>query len=100
MTIPDAITKNPGTYRAILNGEDGVAGELTFSVVSGKFSQISLAPVSTMIVKDSTTLVTLSLQDQLGNAVTPDLYSVELSVEWCDLNAAGDAVQKLSLDIF
>lgn len=101
VTIPDAITKNIGTYRAILSGEDGVAGELTFSVVSGKFSQISLAPVSTMIVKDSTTLVTLSLQDQLGNAVTPDLYSVELSVEnGAILNAAGDAVQKLSLDIF
>lgn len=79
--LPAAITKNTGVYRAIFSGNDGISGELIFSVRAGELSQIELSPISTAIVKDSETLVTLSLFDKSRHSVDSDLFSVELRAE-------------------
>lgn len=95
------IAKRVGVYRAVISGADGVSGEFTFSVVSGPIASAVLNPVSSMILKDSTTIVTLSLQDRLGNAVSPDLYNIELSAEnGSIIDAGGNAKKSLSLSIF
>lgn len=99
--IPASVSKNIGVYRAIITGADGISGEMTFSVRAGELAKISLNPVSSAIVKDSETLVTLSLQDSLNNAVSADLFSVELIAENGSLvDVSGNSVQKLTLDIF
>lgn len=99
--IPTTITKNTGVYRALLIADDGVSGEITFSVTAGQISQISLKPVSEMMVKGSDTLVTLALEDSNGNSVSPNVYSVELSVEnGSIIDANGNFVKNLRLDIF
>lgn len=99
--IPENISKIVGVYRAIIEGDDGVTGEVTFSVVAGQVSQIKIKPVSTMMLKNATTIATLALEDRMGNSVTPDLYNIELSVEnGSIIDASGNAVSKISLDIF
>lgn len=74
---------------------------MTFSVSAGEISQIKIIPASTMIVKDSTTIATLSLQDQNGNAVKSDLYSVEIFAEnGSIIDSAGKPQKNLKIDIF
>ena len=100
-TLPEIIVRNVGVYRAIFTGKDGIAGEMTFTVRPGELSKIEFVPVSTAIIKDSSTLVTLALQDTMGNAIAPDLYSVEETAENGSLlDASGNPVKSLSIDIF
>lgn len=99
--LPDAIVKNIGVYRAVIVGEDGVAGETTFAVRPGELTKIGLNPVSSIVVRGADTLMTLSLTDALNNPAPTDLYSVELTAENGSLlDASGNPVKKLNLDIF
>lgn len=101
MRIPDAIAKNVSAYRAIITTEDGIAGEMTFNVVAGELKKIDITPASTQVVKDSSTIATLTLSDANNNPVKSDLYSIELSIDGGSIIDAAENPQKnLKLDIF
>jgi len=78
--LPDEITGTIGTYRAIVKSQDGVAGEVTFSVMPGGVTQAKIIGASNSLILGSTTLMTLSLEDARGSAASTDLHSAVIRV--------------------
>ena len=46
---------------------------------AGSIAMASFSPVSSALLRGSNTVVTLRLRDALGNPVSPDLYSIDLT---------------------
>lgn len=79
--LPVDITKKIGVYRLVLQDKMGVGGEMTFSVESGKFSQLKIIPVSTALIRGNKTMAMIKLMDRLGNPISPDLHTVRVDVD-------------------
>lgn len=99
--IPNIIAQNPGSYRAVLVNDDGISGEISFSVRSGKLKNLSISSTSSAIIKDSTTIATLSLLDSKNNPVPLDLYNVSIKIEnGYIIDVDGNSRDSINLDIF
>lgn len=73
---------------------------MTFAVRSGQFSQIRIVPISSALVKGTTTLAMVRLLDRLGNATSPSVHTLKLDITGgyiVDLN--GDKKTTMSMDI-
>jgi hypothetical protein len=51
----------------------------TIAVQAGPLALASLSPISSALLKGANTLVTLRLRDALGNPITPDLHSIDMT---------------------
>jgi C4-type Zn-finger protein len=80
-TIPLDIAKKIGVYRLIIRDNQGISGEMTFSVESGKLTQSRITPISSVLVRGQKTLAMIRLLDRLGNPTSPDLHSLSMSVD-------------------
>ncbi len=99
-TLPSSISTRIGTYRVIVSGRDGVAGEMTFSVMPGALTQARFVGASSSMIQGSSTLVTLSLEDALGNASATDLHQALITIEGGKiLDAAGQELSEMRVDM-
>lgn len=80
-SLPIDITKKIGVYRLVLQDKMGVGGEMTFSVESGRFSQLRVTPISSALIRGNKTMAMIKLMDRLGNPISPDLHTVRVDVE-------------------
>lgn len=79
-SIPDSIAKNMGVYRIFVRDNTGAEGEMTFAVKSGNLAKIELKPSASRMMIGRDNIVTLSLLDATGNALSADVHTVEFSI--------------------
>ncbi|MBC7503535.1 VCBS repeat-containing protein [Candidatus Gracilibacteria bacterium] len=100
VTLPTDVTKKVGVYRVLIRDSRGVSGELTFGVISGSLSQIRVTPVSSALVRGTSTLAMIRLLDRLSNPTSPDLHTLRLDISGGYLvDANGDKKTSMSMDI-
>lgn len=74
------LLRNIGVYRFVLQDTQGLMGETTFSVESGKVAKITANPISSMIRAGANTLMMITLQDAQWNPTSPDLEQITVQV--------------------
>ncbi len=98
--LPNSITKKIGVYRLLIRDSIGISGELTFLVQSGILSQVRIVPISSALVKGTSTLAMVRLLDRLGNPVSANLHTLKLDITGGYMvDASGDKKSSMSMDI-
>lgn len=80
-TLPDKYAKTVGVYRLVFTDPDHRTGEVTLAIRSGPLTSVTLTPISSMIVKGADTLAMIELKDALGNLISPELHSVDITID-------------------
>jgi hypothetical protein len=79
--FPPLYAAKIGVYKLIVRDATGRVGMTTIAVKSGPLKQVTFAPLSSMIQKEAQTLGIISLQDALGNPITPDFHTIDITTQ-------------------
>ncbi len=80
--LPSTYAKKVWVYRLVFSDKQRRVGETTVAIRSWKLSQVSIVPISSTIVRWSSTIGMIELKDALWNLISPELHSVDVWVTW------------------
>lgn len=80
-TISYNYTKKIGTYHFVIRDALGRYGDTTLSVRSGPIAKATFTPVSSALIVGSDSLGVLRLTDKLGNLLSPELHSINITAK-------------------
>lgn len=78
-TLSYTYSKKIGTYRFVIRDRLGRTGESTLTVTSGPLARATITPVSSALVMGADSLGVIRLLDALGNVLTPELHSIDIT---------------------